>query len=767
MRVSSIAEATDHVVLGGGESQAFGISDSPEFFRVLSDTLYSDKIQAVVREVLCNAWDAHIASGKTDVPVEVTLDDNELVIADKGPGIPPDKMRDIYCVYGSSTKTHDGDQTGGFGLGSKAPFAYSEHFTVVTAHEGLRSVYALSRASEENDGRPDLRQMAQMPTTYTGVTVSIPMVKEADRRDFSKWINLIAQRGGMNVTLNGETITVPSLAGLHEDGFAFAHPDGLRLLRNRPVVLYGNVMYSLPDASQMDAGLAKLVKRAMKLKPDDVWIPVLKAPPHSIGVTPSRESLSMSDMTETTLKRLLREFCETMEREVKKAQVEAFRELLRKHGEHDLDTAWRNTHVTAQRSVPLTETREQTVRSALSSEFAKTWDLHSFRQAVRSTFPARFRDTFSFDFYRGLRLRDFAFASRFVIRAAARAGELRNLRIMRPTYSERRYAESAVLARFKSTERFCGVFFLVDTNAQAEALARDWVKRRLGEGRDFAIPFARIPHNAPGRRAALKAELERYGIEVVQADKPEKKRKEEKLVFPALADANANTFTQLQPDLEDPKFYIDIAGIAANEVRNSRLLKMAGKIAHMYPDTALITYKKYHRPLKKTDAKPLVEEVEKAILEGVDETSLFVARALRDDGDCHYWIRHAKGFDFLGLLMKFAPDALKLFFPGREFHPQAMRQWSDLLKVHEAICRATGDLDRIEALDKKLTADVPEGLEVLCDEEAFRERYWFLGHLDCEPIARGYYHGNDRPGLLKVVEALVAANPEKPKEEEA
>ena len=53
-----VTDEQSHVtdaVIGGGQTMYFGISNNAEFFQILSSSLYSDQILAVVREVLCNA----------------------------------------------------------------------------------------------------------------------------------------------------------------------------------------------------------------------------------------------------------------------------------------------------------------------------------------------------------------------------------------------------------------------------------------------------------------------------------------------------------------------------------------------------------------------------------------------------------------------------------------------------------------------------------------------------------------------------------------
>ena len=118
MEVTHKTDYDTHAIIGGQVASAFKVIQSAEFITVLSSTLYSDQPLAVVREVLFNGWDAHKAKGITDTPLRITIDRENLVFRDFGEGIAPDRMTDIYCTYGGSTKKDSSDQTGGFGLGS-------------------------------------------------------------------------------------------------------------------------------------------------------------------------------------------------------------------------------------------------------------------------------------------------------------------------------------------------------------------------------------------------------------------------------------------------------------------------------------------------------------------------------------------------------------------------------------------------------------------------------------------------------------------------
>lgn len=140
-----INEAKPYLETSGElEEQFFSIQDTGMIFDILRNKMYSNPILAITREISCNARDAHREVGKTDVPVEIHLPNNlepEYRIKDFGPGISPDRMSNIFIKYTASTKRNDNVQTGGFGLGAKTPFSYSDSFSIITIHNGIRYLY--------------------------------------------------------------------------------------------------------------------------------------------------------------------------------------------------------------------------------------------------------------------------------------------------------------------------------------------------------------------------------------------------------------------------------------------------------------------------------------------------------------------------------------------------------------------------------------------------------------------------------------------------
>jgi hypothetical protein len=172
---------------GGMETVNIGISDNAEdqlmILNVLSNTLYTDKIAAVLREYGCNAFDANVEAGRGDQPIEVRLPnklDPTVAIRDFGFGMTEQQILHTFCKLGRSTKRSSNAFTGMLGIGSKAGFAYGDAFTVTTYAEGLKTIYNCYR----DKGAP---RMAKMHTEASdapdGVEVKIP-VRQSDISEF-------------------------------------------------------------------------------------------------------------------------------------------------------------------------------------------------------------------------------------------------------------------------------------------------------------------------------------------------------------------------------------------------------------------------------------------------------------------------------------------------------------------------------------------------------------------------------------------------------
>ena len=141
--------------------------------------MYSDKVSAVIRELTCNARDAHTAAGKEGEPYTVhlpTVLEPHFHVRDTGIGLCFDDIMSLYTTYGESLKNESNDMIGGLGLGSKAGFAYADQYTVEGRWEGEKFLFS---CYVDEKGEP---QIAHLNTTSTtdcnGLTVTIPVNKD-------------------------------------------------------------------------------------------------------------------------------------------------------------------------------------------------------------------------------------------------------------------------------------------------------------------------------------------------------------------------------------------------------------------------------------------------------------------------------------------------------------------------------------------------------------------------------------------------------------
>lgn len=172
------------VISSSQEKTQFKAKASPKMFNILCNTLYKDKVAAVIREIMANAYDSHVAAGKTDIPFHVNLPSDfspMLEIEDFGIGMSRNDVEEIYTTLFESTKTESDDFIGAMGLGSKTPLAYTRQFTVTSRHNGLESTYSIYF---DTDGIPVCSHILSIPTQESnGVKISVPVSPE----DFSSF----------------------------------------------------------------------------------------------------------------------------------------------------------------------------------------------------------------------------------------------------------------------------------------------------------------------------------------------------------------------------------------------------------------------------------------------------------------------------------------------------------------------------------------------------------------------------------------------------
>jgi len=285
---------------GVDNQTAFSIEAHSISFRILSDQLYSDKVLAVVRELSCNAFDAHVDGGKGGVPFRVHLPNTLepwFAVRDWGIGLSDDNVRHLYTTYFGSTKRDSNDKVGCLGLGSKSPFAYTESFTVTSWHEGMKRTYTAFIGEE---GIPMITQMGEEATDeINGLEVSLP-VRPQDASEFAEKAETALRRFNPAPEVVGnEHFSLDSVEYWMEGkGWAVRKSDdsgyyGHRRVNDCAIAVQGSVAYPIDNSALKD--LTNEQRKVLDL-PIDIHFDL-----GELGITPSRESLSYSDGTKGTI----------------------------------------------------------------------------------------------------------------------------------------------------------------------------------------------------------------------------------------------------------------------------------------------------------------------------------------------------------------------------------------------------------------------------------------------------------------------------------
>jgi hypothetical protein len=155
--------------------------------------MYKDPIGSICREIASNCRDANREIGNSDAEINIRIvkankwsytESGYIEFEDFGPGISPDRMENVFCKYAASTKRTTDIFTGGFGLGAKTPFSYSDTFNIHTYVDGIEYIY-ISSIDETNCGKVILvsKEATERPN---GTIIKIPIKTQEDVDSFLK-----------------------------------------------------------------------------------------------------------------------------------------------------------------------------------------------------------------------------------------------------------------------------------------------------------------------------------------------------------------------------------------------------------------------------------------------------------------------------------------------------------------------------------------------------------------------------------------------------
>lgn len=267
--------------VGIGSQSNFGIAATAHAFNILSNSLYSNKPLALVRELVCNAWDAHEEKGNLDQPFDVHFPNSlepHFSVRDYGYGISPEFMMDGYTKAFHSTKTNTNNQIGGFGLGRLSAFAYTDSYTAISIYQGVKRSYIIFKES----GLPTITLVGEVETTEPDgfqVTVS---VSQKDFFYFEQAGETFFRYLDIPVNIQGRTAFPKPQFTISGNGWRkWSAVSGSSCVKN------GLVHYPL-DPTIIKSPLTKAAI-------------VIDLPIGSIEIAPSREALSYSESTKKAI----------------------------------------------------------------------------------------------------------------------------------------------------------------------------------------------------------------------------------------------------------------------------------------------------------------------------------------------------------------------------------------------------------------------------------------------------------------------------------
>lgn len=265
---------------------SFGVSNAAETFWILIDQIYSDNM-SFVRESTSNARDAHVMAGTPDRPIVVhlpTLAEPWFSVRDYGPSMDHRMVTEVYTSIGKSTKTLDDSQVGAYGLGSKAAFAYTHAFKVITIIDRVKRTY--QAGVEEETRIPTLDLVStEVCEEENGVEVIVPI----EARDIDACVRAGKALGrGFHPTLpicNYDiTPETPIYEGVDWRLYPAEGNFGVRM---------GCVIYPIPRATALNmVGNCNLNWQ---------YSMTIDVPIGSVHTTAAREALKFSDKTNETL----------------------------------------------------------------------------------------------------------------------------------------------------------------------------------------------------------------------------------------------------------------------------------------------------------------------------------------------------------------------------------------------------------------------------------------------------------------------------------
>lgn len=306
----------------------FRIKESATAFLILSSPLYQNPIRSIIRELGCNARDAHVAANNPE-PWKLSLPSvlsPEFAVSDNGTGLSHEEVMQIYTTYFESTKTNSNEFVGALGLGSKSPFSYTDNFTVTSVKDGKKNIYSTFLTEER------IPSIVLLDSSTTNDPNGVEVRFSVKSEDFHKFrseaieaLKFFDQKPiGFPEGSEPKILMINGIEHIASGGAGYSYGG------KEPLVIMGGVQYTF------DVKNAAFQKYSMLLGARSHML--IRADIGDVVIQPSREGLTM---TKKTIEFISKKFEEAIskinadiEQKIKTAKTEWDAIILRNELEH-------------------------------------------------------------------------------------------------------------------------------------------------------------------------------------------------------------------------------------------------------------------------------------------------------------------------------------------------------------------------------------------------------------------------------------------------
>lgn len=293
------------------ESHDFKIGDPVLILDLLRNRLYKNPIRIAVQEYVANAKDAHIEDEQFDTAIAITAPSHfepEFSVEDFGKSMNPEQIANIFTQYGVSTKRSSDNFTGGFGIGSKSGWSYTDSYNVRTRTKESGKLIERNYCAYIDDsgiGKISLINEKKLKSGNTGTKISIP-VKTEDIYRFVNEINQLNEYFNYPVSITGMEVNArKEITRKGEISFYDSH-------HGEELVIVNGIRYSYNRIEFKDA--YKKYGPSFDLITRHKMIPCFNT--EDIDVSPDRSNIQMNKKNAEAIYKWEQQFCDEAKKEV-------------------------------------------------------------------------------------------------------------------------------------------------------------------------------------------------------------------------------------------------------------------------------------------------------------------------------------------------------------------------------------------------------------------------------------------------------------------